>query len=498
LLVTKDPRTATTTDSGLFETTALEVAAIAARALSAVDSLVQLEVRTKLLNALASATLNRKDELVDMAERETGLSRSRLQGEVERSAFQFSLFADAVREGSLVEAMIDHATETPLGPGPDVRRMLVPVGPVAVFGSSNFPFAFSVLGGDTASAIAAGCPVVVKAHSSHLLTSALSFEVLRDATRNAAVPDAVVGIVFGQGAGLHLVKNPAMAAVGFTGSMGAANALREAIDEREVPIPFFGELSSINPVVISAGAARARAKQIADGLFASFTGSGGQLCTKPGIVLVPDDHAGQAIVDTVAALAQGAPAQVLLNDKISVAFEQIADRLRTAGGGQIARSEARAPGYSVAPTVLEVDAANLGAELAEECFGPMLVVARYRSIEEVEAALWRIPRSLTSTIHMEEHERSIVDALSAVMKATSGRVVFNGFHTGVRVTWAQHHGGPWPATNSQHTSVGVTAARRFLRPVAWQNAPDWALPELLREGTKSIPRRVDGELTLPE
>lgn len=497
MLVTTDPRTATTAATDLGETSSEQVSALAGLAFAAMPALASLEARARLLDALAVATTARRDELVSVAERETGLTCARLEGEVGRSAFQFSLFAEAVREGSFIEAMIDHAADTLLGPGPDVRRMLVPLGPIAVFGSSNFPFAFSVLGGDTASAIAAGCPVIVKAHGSHLLTSALSFEVLQEAACAAGVPAGTFGIVFGQRAGVDLVRESAVSAVGFTGSLGAANALRAAIDERDEPIPFFGELSSINPLVISAGSASARGEQIAQGLFTSFTGSAGQLCTKPGIAFIPAGPEGQTIVDGVVALTVEAPAQVLLNNRISASFDQISGRLREAGGSEIARATATSEGFAVPPTLLEVAASELGAELAEECFGPMLVIARYTDVDEVEAALWRIPKSLTTTIHMEDDERAIVDQLSTVMAATSGRVVFNGFPTGVRVTWAQQHGGPWPATNSQHSSVGVTAVRRFLRPVAWQSSPQWALPEALRDDATSIPRRIDGVLALP-
>jgi NADP-dependent aldehyde dehydrogenase len=497
MLVTTDPRTAVSEDSGLIDTTPDEVRLLVDHAIAAMPALSDLETRAHLLDALAAATTARREELAATAERETGLGRARLDSEVARAAFQFSLFAQAVREGSFIEAMIDHAADTPLGPGPDVRRMLLPLGPVAVFGSSNFPFAFSVLGGDTASAIAAGCPVIAKAHGSHLLTSALSFEVLQAAARAVGAPSGAFGIVFGRRAGVDLVRASGISAVGFTGSLGAANVLRAAIEERDDPIPFFGELSSINPLVISAGAARVRGEQIAQGLFTSFTGSAGQLCTKPGIAFVPIGDDGQAIVDSVVSLTIDAPAQVLLNDRIRTSFTQISGRLRAAGADEVARATATSEGFTAAPSVLEVAASELGFELAEECFGPMLVIARYESIDQVEAALWRIPKSLTTTIHIEEDERAIVEKLQAVMTATSGRVVFNGFPTGVRVTWAQQHGGPWPATNSQHTSVGVTAVRRFLRPVAWQNAPHWALPKVLRDGSSSIPRRIDGVLTAP-
>jgi NADP-dependent aldehyde dehydrogenase len=494
MLITTDPRTAEKTDTGLKPTTVEEVAALGSAAVGALPALADLDLRARLLDAMAAAVDAHRDALVATAMRETGLAQPRLNGEAGRSAFQFSLFATAVREGSFLEATIDHAGDTPLGPAPDIRRMLVPLGPVAVFGSSNFPFAFSVLGGDVASAIAAGCPVVIKAHGSHLLTSALSFSVLLEAAKAVGAPDGTFGIVFGQAAGVALVKDPSIAAVGFTGSLGAANALRAAIDERSEPIPFYGELSSINPLVISAGAAAARGQAIAEGLFGSFTGSAGQLCTKPGIAFIPDGRDGQVIVDALAALTADAPAQVLLNDRISSSFADITTRLEAAGGTLLARATATGDGFSVAPAILQTTAAELDEDLAEECFGPMLVIARYGEGADVQAALGRIPKSLTTTIHVEDDERAFVEELEPVMRKVSGRVVFNGYPTGVRVTWGQQHGGPWPATNSIHTSVGVTAMRRFLRPVAWQDAPQWTLPEVLRDGFEGIPRRVDGSL----
>jgi len=500
MLKTTDPRTGVSAATAIEPTTPEGVGEIARLAASAAVELQarSREFRARLLDALAAAVLEARDELVAIADAETGLGTARLTGETGRSAFQFSLFAEAVREGSFVEAAIDHAGDTPLGPGPDVRRMLVPLGPVAVFGSSNFPFAFSVLGGDTASAVAAGAPVVVKAHGSHLLTSARSFEVLQAAADAVGAPAGTFGIVYGQQAGVELVKHPAIKAAGFTGSLGAAEALQAAIDTRPDPIPFFGELSSINPLVVSPGAAAARGASIAAGLFTSYTGSAGQLCTKPGIAFIPEGSEGQAIVDELTALTADSSAQVLLNDRIQTSFGSISERLVAAGAQEVAQgSSASGSGFTVAPTLLETHAATLGAELAEECFGPLIVVARYSSLDEVSAAFERIPRSLTATLHVEDDEGAVISALAPALESSAGRIVFNGYPTGVRVTWAQQHGGPWPSTNSQHTSVGVTAVRRFLRPLAWQNAPQSALPEELRDDYTSIPRRIDGVLTLP-
>ncbi|MCS5714144.1 aldehyde dehydrogenase family protein [Herbiconiux sp. CPCC 205716] len=501
MLTTTDPRTGVSAATSLAPTSPEAVHEIALRAEAAAQELQSRgrEFRARLLDAMAAGVLAARDELVATADAETGLGTARLTGEAGRSAFQFSLFAEAVREGSFVEAAIDHAGDTPLGPAPDVRRMLVSIGPVAVFGSSNFPFAFSVLGGDVASAIAAGSPVVVKAHGSHPLTSKLSFEVLQRAAESVGAPRGTFGIVYGQQAGVTLVQEPAIKAAGFTGSLGAAEALQRAIDQRPDPIPFFGELSSINPLVVSPGAAAARGAAIADGLFASYTGSAGQLCTKPGIAFVPSGAEGQAVVDALESLTAAAAPQVLLNDRIQSSFGEIADRLVAAGA--VVGASGSAPtgddGFAVSPQLLETTAAGLGAELAEEAFGPLVVVARYDSLDEVREAFGRIPRSLTATLHVEDEEADVVSSLASTLEASSGRVVFNGYPTGVRVAWAQQHGGPWPSTNSQHTSVGVTAVRRFLRPLAWQNAPEAVLPEELRDGFIGIPRRVDGVLTLP-
>ncbi|MFB2555713.1 aldehyde dehydrogenase family protein [Herbiconiux liangxiaofengii] len=502
MLTTTDPRTGVSAATELSETTPAGVHEIALRAEGAAHELQSRgrEFRARLLDAMAAGVLAARDELVATADAETGLGVARLTGEAGRSAFQFSLFAEAVREGSFVEAAIDRAGDTPLGAAPDVRRMLVSIGPVAVFGSSNFPFAFSVLGGDVASAIAAGSPVVVKAHGSHPLTSKLSFEVLQRAADAVGAPRGTFGIVYGQQAGVALVQEPSIKAAGFTGSLGAAEALQRAIDQRPDPIPFFGELSSINPLVVSPGAAAVRGAAIADGLFASFTGSAGQLCTKPGIAFIPSGPEGQSVVDSLETLTAASTAQVLLNGRIRSSFEEIAERLESAGARLAASgsgSDDGAEGFAVAPRLLETTAAALGAELAEEAFGPLVVVARYDSLDEVREAFGRIPRSLTATLHVEDDETDVVTELASTLEASSGRVVFNGYPTGVRVAWAQQHGGPWPSTNSQHTSVGVTAVRRFLRPLAWQNAPQAALPPELRDGPVGIPRRLDGVLTLP-
>jgi NADP-dependent aldehyde dehydrogenase len=487
-------------DSGLSASSPAEVAEVVGRAWSAAPLLRSAgrPWRAGLLEALADGIEGSADLLVQAADRETGLGPVRLRGELTRSAFQLRLFAEAVREGGYLEATVDHAAQTPMGPAPDLRRMLVPLGPVAVFGASNFPFAFSVVGGDTASALAAGCPVVVKAHGSHPVTSQRSYQALADAAQAYGAPEGTLGIVYGTAAGTALVADARVRAVGFTGSLSAAKALMSIIDGRPEPIPFYGELSSVNPLVITEGAVAARGAEIAAGLFASFTNGAGQFCTKPGVAFVPSGHAGDELVAALRSRVLAAGAQVLLNTRIHASFREIRDRLLAERAVSLLASGTRdGAGFSAAPDLLGIDAEDLGPETTEEAFGPLLVVARYRDRAGLAQGLAAVPKSLTATVHCEPSETGLAAELAALVEDRAGRIVFNGYPTGVRVSWAQHHGGPWPATNSLHTSVGVTAIRRFLRPLAWQDAPEAVLPEELRDGAVAVPRRVDGRMTLP-
>lgn len=498
-LTTTDPRTGRTEPTGIEATSAEQVKGIVDAAAGAFRALASMPRRDRaaLLEAVAAALEASTDSLVETALTETGLAEARLRGEVARSAYQFRMFAEVVRDGAYLEAAIDHAGETPLGAQPDVRRMLVPLGPVAVFGSSNFPFAFSVPGGDTASALAAGCPVVVKAHSSHPLTSKRSFEVIEAALRAAGAPAGTIGIVYGTAAGAELVAQPEITAVGFTGSLGAAEALMEIIGRRPEPIPFYGELSSVNPLVISAAAAAARADAIAEGLVTSFTGSAGQLCTKPGLAFIPDGPEGDALVDAVLARAAAVAPQPLLNDRIARSLGEITHRLVGEGKATTLLQVPAGDGYAVGPTVLSIQAADVTDAVTEEAFGPVLVVVRYDDVGQLPRALAAVPKSLTATLHLEDADLLEFAGLLHDLESRSGRIVFNGYPTGVRVGWAQHHGGPWPSTNTLHTSVGATAIRRFLRPVAWQGAPQSALPAELRDDAADVVRRVDGKLVLP-
>lgn len=500
MITTTNPATGKHKDTALEDTTPQQLDALVQDAYAAVGALQEhgRQCRARLLELIAEQLEARRERLVAVAEEETGLAVGRLNGELSRSIYQFQLFAEAIREGSYLEAMIDHAGETPLGPGPDLRRMLLPIGPVAVFGASNFPFAFSVAGGDTASALAAGCPVLIKAHDSHPVTSQVSFEAIAAALRQAGLPNGVAALVFGLEAARQLISHSSVRAVSFTGALSTGRELMQTINQREDPIPFYGELSSINPLVITPGAAGARGEELARGLFTSVTGSGGQLCTKPGLAFVPTGAAGDRIVDELTELVGGGAEQVMLNERIATSYDAIAQRLIDAGAQVAARGpDQTGDGFTVPPVLLTTTAANLRSELAEECFGPLVVAVRYDELDEVLAAFERIPHSLTATLHAQDDESEQVLRLSTPLEQVVGRLVFNGYPTGVRVSWAQHHGGPWPSTNSQHTSVGVTAIRRFLRPFPWQNAPTAVLPEELHDDYDAIPRRIDGRLTLP-
>ncbi|MCS5717512.1 aldehyde dehydrogenase (NADP(+)) [Herbiconiux sp. CPCC 205763] len=462
---------------------------------------VQVSSRTERagwLRGIADRLEAERDGLVAIADRETRPGEARLGGEVLRTTGQLRMFAEVVEEGSYLEAVVDTADPAAAPPRPEIRRLLRPIGPVAVFAASNFPFAFSVAGGDTASALAAGCPVVVKAHSGHPELSRETARLVREALAAAGAPAGTFALVEGRETGLRLARAAAIRAVAFTGSLAGGRGLLAAIAERPDPIPFFGELGSVNPVVVTPGAVEARGDAIADGLVDSFTLGAGQFCTKPGIVFVP---AGFASRDALRRAVERRPAFALLTERITDAFLPGTDRLRAAGDVQVVAGSVSRGVDGVTAAVLHTTVANVirnSDALLEECFGPLTLLVEYRSLDEVHAALALIDGSLTATVHAEEHERDEVEGLVDILAERAGRVLFDGWPTGVAVTWGQHHGGPWPATTSQHTSVGASAIRRFLRPVAFQNAPEYALPADLRDDALTrIPHRVDGRLIVP-
>ncbi|WP_434810967.1 aldehyde dehydrogenase (NADP(+)) [Microbacterium sp. bgisy189] len=451
--------------------------------------------RAGWLRAIADALDANRGELVEIADRETRLGATRLTGEVGRTTGQLRLFASVVEEGSYLELTVDDADPAATPPRPELRRLLVGVGPVAVFSASNFPFAFSVCGGDTASALAAGNPVIVKAHSGHPELSRRTAEVAIAALTDAGAPAGSLALVEGREAGNALVQHPVVQAAGFTGSLSGGRALFDLASGRPDPIPFYGELGSVNPVVITPAAVVARGDALADGLVGSFTLGVGQFCTKPGVVFVPDGAGFEDAVATRVAAASGGP---LLTDRITDAFPGGIETLLGDPSVQVAAHGAETHD-GARPVVLTTDAEAVAARpevLLEEVFGPVTLLVRYGSDADLHAALAAVPGSLTATLHAEEGDA--VDETLELLQARAGRVLFAGWPTGVAVTWSQQHGGPWPATTSLHTSVGASAIRRFLRPVTFQDAPAHLLPAPLRdESLASLPHRRNGTLRVP-
>ncbi|QJU55698.1 aldehyde dehydrogenase (NADP(+)) [Herbiconiux sp. KACC 21604] len=447
------------------------------------------------LHAVAEVLDENVDDLVQLADAETSLGVARLTGEVARTSGQLRLFADVVAEGSYLEAVIDHAVPSATPPRPELRRLLRPIGPVAVFAASNFPFAFSVAGGDTASALAVGCPVIVKAHPGHPELSRRTGELVTGALRAAGAPEGVFAVVEGYEAGLALVDDPAIRAVAFTGSLAGGRALHDRAARRPSPIPFFGELGSLNPVVVTPGADAAGGARLAEELAASFQLGAGQFCTKPGVVFVPQ---GSALERALPEHVGAAPA-ALLTSSIATGYDEGVRRLAAIDGVSVVAGGVE---NGARPVVLAVDASTLAErqhDILTEVFGPVTVLVRYTGDaqgDDLGRALDALEGSLTATLHAAPGEE--VAPVLARLENLAGRVLFEGWPTGVAVTWAQHHGGPWPATTSGHTSVGATAVRRFLRPIAYQSAPADSLPEALRDDNPlRIPRRVDGRLVLP-
>jgi NADP-dependent aldehyde dehydrogenase len=435
--------------------------------------------RADVLERLADALDAAAARLVPLADSETGLGQARLTGELARTTFQLRMLADAVRSGAYTSALVDDPVAGPPPEGhPEIRRQLMPIGPVAVYAASNFPFAFSVAGGDTASALAAGCTVVVKAHPGHPQTSEAVLEVLRSALTQARMPDGVLGMVRGFSSGSALIRDPAIRAGAFTGSQRGGRALFDLAAARPDPIPFYGELGSVNPVVVLRSAA-ARSEVARDYVDSLLLGAG-QFCTNPSLLLVPS---GTALIEQIVAEVADRDAGVLLYPGVLEHLEQSIDRVASAAGVSVIAGERHRPDradLSRPPLLFGVSAAQLIGDrtpLEVECFGPVGVVAHYDSSEELLAVLGALEGALVACVHGETDDPE-AGAVVAAVAQRAGRVVWNGWPTGVSVNRAQHHGGPWPATtNPLHTSVGVTAIRRFLRPVAFQSVPVELLPQ---------------------
>ncbi|WP_308466167.1 aldehyde dehydrogenase (NADP(+)) [Rathayibacter soli] len=473
-------------------TTDLETAMTDAAAAAPLLAVSSPGERAGWLRAIADRLDADSEAIVELAMRESHLTGPRLRGELVRTTFQLRLFAEAVEDGRYLEATIDHADpDWPMGARPDLRRVFRPLGPAAVFAASNFPFAFSVAGGDTAAAIAAGAPVVVKAHSAHPELSRAVAGHLHAALSESGAPRGVFALVEGREVGRTLVLDPRLTVATFTGSLGGGRALFDLAASRPEPIPFYGELGSVNPVFVTAAAAGTRPQQIADGFAASMSLGVGQFCTKPGVLLVPESSALTGLVVDAVRASAGGP---MLSDAIREGFyERLAPLSDRDDVDLLAGSLDRLD--QPMPTVYGTDATTLIAhadELLEEHFGPAALIVRYTSEDELRTVARVLQGQLTATVHGEEDDH--VGDLLELLAAKAGRVLWNEWPTGVSVTYAQQHGGPYPATTAPHfTSVGTAAIARFLRPVAYQGTPDALLPPALQESNPwDIPRIVDG------
>ncbi|HEX4831414.1 MAG TPA: aldehyde dehydrogenase family protein [Trebonia sp.] len=454
--------------------------------------------RAAWLGAIARAVEAHSGELTALADEETALGLPRLAGELAGAARSLRFYGAVATEGSYLGAVIDHASHPDSGipARPDLRRARAPFGPVAVFGASNFPFGFGVLGHDTASALAAGCPVIVKAHPAHPRLSARLGELAAQALAGAGAPAGTLQVVHGFEAGRQLVTHPGVRAVGFTGSQAGGLALWRLAATRDEVIPVYAEMGTVNTVVVTPDAARERGPQIAAGFVGSFTLGMGQFCTKPGLLLVP---AGHGLPEEVArALEAAEPGGWLLTEAIAGAYADGLRRLEEAGAKVMTRTPPAAGGWAASPALLRADSALLtaGSALLAECFGPVALVAEYPSEAALAAVLRELPGSLAAAVHGTDGDPRL-PALVAELSQRCGRVVVNGWPTGVAVGWAQQHGGPWPATTAPaYSSVGAAALDRWTRPVAFQDVPDGALPPALRDANPwRLPRRVDGILS---
>ncbi|MFJ3923530.1 aldehyde dehydrogenase (NADP(+)) [Streptomyces sp. NPDC090022] len=496
-----DPRTGKQREQVAVEATPQDVDRAVRAAHATREALADRGARIAFLRTAAALLDEAAGAVVEAADAETALGPGRLTGELARTGYQLRAFADAVEEGTYLDIRIDRADPALTPPRPELRRYKIPLGVVAVYAASNFPLAFSVPGGDTASALAAGCPVVVKAHPDHPATSELCASLLRRAAERSGLPADVVAVVHGFDAGLELIRHPLVSAAGFTGSIRGGRALFDAAAARPVPIPFHGELGSLNPVVVTEAAAAERAEEIGAGLAGSVALGVGQFCVKPGLVLVPEGAGGDRLTGALAkGLGETEPG-VLLDHRMRENFVA-GVRERTALPGVAAPVTPGAGGeHTVGAGFLTVSARSLVEEperyevLLEECFGPVTVVARYADPQEAGAVLERLSGNLSATLQVSAAEGEGAPGPAAeligTVTALAGRVVVNGWPTGVAVAPAQHHGGPYPAATSHSTSVGGTAIERWLRPVAYQSVPEALLPPELREANPlGLPRRV--------
>ncbi len=460
--------------------------------------------RARFLRHIADGIEAIVPELVERANKETALPEARLKGESARTINQIRLFAQVVEEGSWVNARIDPAQpdRKPLARS-DIRSMMKGLGPVAVFGASNFPLAFSVAGGDTAAAFAAGNPVIVKAHHAHPGTSEMVGQVIARSVRECGLPPGVFALLFGAGSeiGAALVDHRKVKAVGFTGSLSAGKALMQRAAARPEPIPCFMEMSSVNPLFVLPEALHTGGAQIAAGLFGSVTLGVGQFCTKPGLVYLPRNADADALVAEIKVLVEKGSPSPMLTEGISKSYHSgIASRQAHAQVSTVAQASSDGAGINyAAPVLLQIDAEDLrgNPDLATEVFGPGALVIRYDSREQLMELAGSIEGQLTATLHGTDADLAAHADLIAILERKAGRLIVNGFPTGVEVCHAMVHGGPYPATSdSRATSVGTYSIYRFVRPVCYQDFPQAALPDELKDANPlGIMRLIDGQLT---
>jgi len=478
----------------------VEAAVAAAVAAAPVFAATSGKERGRLLRAIADGIDGAAEALIARAMLETALPRPRLTGEVGRTSGQLRLFAGVVEEGSWVMARVDTADPARTPPKPDVRSMLRPLGPVVVFGASNFPLAFSVAGGDTASALAAGNPVIVKAHPAHPGTGELVGQIVSAAVAECGLPSGTFSLLFDKGyeVGAALVGHPEVKAVGFTGSFRGGRALMDLAAKREVPIAVYAEMGSTNPVFILAEALASRGEELATGLHGSFTLGAGQFCTKPGLVFAEAAGAGAFTEKLRAATSAGGAFSMLTEGIAKLYKKETAERI----GLKTAEGAAVGAGFGAQAALFETTWEELAArpELAEEVFGPETLLVACKDQASMLEAARGLKGHLTATILGTEKDLAENTELLGILETKVGRVIFNAFPTGVEVNHAMVHGGPYPATSDgRSTSVGSQAIFRFARPVAYQGMPQAALPEALRdENPLGIPRLWNGVWVGPE
>lgn len=456
------------------------------------------EVRSNFLETLADSLLENQDALIGRCLAETGYPLMRAKGELLRTVGQTRQFAQVLREGSWVNARIDRSdySRRPV-PKPEVRSMLEPLGVVGVIGASNFPFAISVAGTDTVTALAVGCSVVVKGHPAHAGTCELLAEIIRASLATCSMPTGLFSFVQGGShrVGERLVNHPLLRALAFTGSESGGRSLYKLAANRVDPIPVFAEMGSVNPVVILPNAAADRSSVIAQEFLDSLLLGGGQFCTNPGLLLLPDTIAGERLIGLIKRGIEEAPAPTLLHRGISDAYAEGVDERRKHAGVECVNSrQGTDTNCGALPSVLIVNSESVNSLMLKELFGPVAVLVRWKTSEDLLAMIKQLQGQLTCTLHAHQSEWNDWGELIRELRLRAGRFLMNGFPTGVEPCYAMHHGGPFPAASHPHfTSIGMSAITRFTRPMCYQDVPDSMLPEPLVDGNpRGILRQVDG------